>query len=244
VLGLPQAACKRALDVVTSVRAARLDNRNCDALARRAPGAFARDYLARQLSTAEVIARGWTRAGIARFLVQPDWIDQYHIPHVGDVTAYYYRLVRVTAAERTPEWQARSRKRQSRAAAAIKAVKTKRDKSMAHLRAALKRGNWTAHWPATGKLKKLALESYNDHNSESGKYADGSEPPEFVARICKNYLRHECTDYDELLREFRGRVGIDEIHLVLQQHVSRLADVIYPHLMLPNNVYMCVLRRC
>ncbi|MCK9567391.1 hypothetical protein M0R72_00410 [Candidatus Pacearchaeota archaeon] len=125
-------------------------------------------------------------------------------------------------------------RRSDRQAASRRAVETKRQKALAELEEHITSSNWTSEWPRTlGELRTLAVETYNDLHYSRGhheKYACGNESQEFISRIAVNFLRHERTDYEWLLQEYRGRVGIAEIHDALKRHIETLCYEMYPGL--------------
>jgi hypothetical protein len=75
-------------------------------------------------------------------------------------------------------------------------------------------------------LIKRACYHYNSWNDwkeyEYFNYtrASPSSDEEFLKRITINYLRHQCTHYDEELQKFYKKVGVREAHQVLQQRIN------------------------
>jgi hypothetical protein len=124
-----------------------------------------------------------------------------------------------------------SAKRELRREASRKATETKRRKAIEELEQDIAATDWTGPWPRSFKvLRECAIAAYNRLHSRNGKQASGAESAEFISRIAINYLRHERTDYDWLLEKFKGRVGINDIHDYLKDHVEFLARQMYPEL--------------
>ena len=51
-----------------------------------------------------------------------------------------------------------------------------------------------------------------------------------IKRTCVNFLRHECTEYDEHLYQLIGRVGRDEGYILIKSKVLGLIADKYPFL--------------
>ncbi len=67
-------------------------------------------YLRSCLETDGLLARGWPRTLISRFLGRPDAEEQFRVSGKGLLTRYLYEPDRVDRAEANPEWQAAKRK--------------------------------------------------------------------------------------------------------------------------------------
>ena len=84
---------------------------------------------------------------------------------------------------------------------------------------------------------EFAIESYNAFGNElaaRGRCRDnatrGSDPA-FLARIVRNYIRHELTDYEARLGRIRGRVGTqDAYEATLRPVIDEAVEVAYPDL--------------
>jgi hypothetical protein len=81
-------------------------------------------------------------------------------------------------------------------------------------------------------LTQVACDHYNKANRLRGiDTADpGSSPREFVSRITVNYLRHQCTPYDEELERLSGGEGKQEAVEVLKGRVLGAIAEQYPEL--------------
>lgn len=73
-------------------------------------------------------------------------------------------------------------------------------------------------------VTELACESYNDYHRNDGRTISLDRDEEFVERIKKNYIRHELTNYDDILSEVRGRLGYGEAYETLKNRVSERID--------------------
>lgn len=89
------------------------------------------------------------------------------------------------------------------------------------------------------KLRTLAADDYNDRLLDrmerrqdwSGRLAGLDSDPEFLARLCVNYLRHRMTSYDAQLRRL-GRLGRpgDLVVATVQRNALEAIQVAYPEL--------------
>lgn len=74
------------------------------------------------------------------------------------------------------------------------------------------------------KLIQKACEDYNWRLILNSKddycMATPSSSELFLKRITINYLRHQCTCYEEELRKFHKKVGVQEAHDILQQRIN------------------------
>ena len=70
------------------------------------------------------------------------------------------------------------------------------------------------------KLIELACDHYNRRNDNAYYPASPSSDYIFLKRICINYLRHQCTCYDDELGRFYRKVGVQEAHNVLQERIN------------------------
>lgn len=70
------------------------------------------------------------------------------------------------------------------------------------------------------KLIQKACDHYNWKKSSAYNIATPSSDYLFLKRICINYLRHQCTCYEEELRKFYGKVGFQNAHDVLQTRIN------------------------
>lgn len=180
--------------------------------------------------------RGWTDAGIKRFLGDPD-ATRPNPKYRQAAPTLLYRLARVEAAEGTPEylaWKAKSEQRQD---AAYSAVASRRAKLLAVVE------QWKPEIPVlpADTLRHRAVENYNQHqqeralNSHRGREqfwsrATPDSDEGFLARITVNYIRHVLTKYDRLLSDLRGKVGVEDAKELVREQVYDAIREAYPDL--------------
>jgi hypothetical protein len=184
------------------------------------------------LSKAKLKERGWTEAGIKRFLGEPDGTKP-NPKYKNGAPMSLYQVARVEAAEQTPEYLAwKAKKRRDGAA---RAVRTKK----ALLHATIER--WRPEVPVLdiAKLRRKAIANYNSHREERAvvrerdlEWTPATERSDeaFLARITVNYVRHVLTPYDGLLGTLHGKVGIEEAKELVRAKVYDAIAATYPHL--------------
>jgi hypothetical protein len=179
------------------------------------------------LTKTAVKERGWTDAGIKKFLGEPDTTKRN--PRYGNAAPMsLYKVERVEAVEKTDEFAVWKTKSEVRKSCAAKAVQTKTSETVAAI------DGWIPRIPTLklNEVKRQAIESYNDYNtwSEDHKSCNKNSDPLFLERIMVNYIRHELTEYDELLSMLGGWIGIREaIELVRERVYTAIAEK-YPKL--------------
>lgn len=155
--------------------------------------------------------RNWTNGTIKKFLGEPDEFKTNPYYKSGSVMQLYY-LSRVQIIEDTPEfqmWQSKYLKRKlSLKEAANKAVKTKTKKTFQKVQ------NINIKFPkfkSKELLIKTAITHYENLWSQRGddRHVTTDAPEDFIKRITLNFLRHSCTNYDELINEIQGCTGIN-----------------------------------
>lgn len=68
------------------------------------------------------------------------------------------------------------------------------------------------HYNLWHRLDYLAYDDYN--------IATPSSEEDFLKRICINYLRHQCTNYNKELSKFYNKVGVGDFHEILQSRIN------------------------
>ena len=180
------------------------------------------------------LGRGWTESLIDKFLPTPDaYVDNPHYKCAAQMQLFH--LKRVVAVEKTKRFIKAKEKSEHRKRAAAKSVETKLEKTR----------QWISNIQVTvPKLAKSVLEiwacrNYNEIQSwresngrkTSGSYADETNSsPEFLHRICVNYLRHCETEYEQLLDAKFGMTGSSECYLEIRRKVLRKIAEVYPWL--------------
>lgn len=75
-----------------------------------------------------------------------------------------------------------------------------------------------------------ACASYDSFHWRNDFSAFESTNPKFLNRIQINFLRHECTNYDEKIEEQYGKVGVQHYHDILQSRINDSILKNYPYL--------------
>jgi hypothetical protein len=172
-------------------------------------------------------SRGWNERLVALLLGQPDKTAKN--PHYkSGPPMKLYALPRVEAAEQTIEFQESQPALGARRQAAEEATNTKRTKMLEWA------NNLTITVPAIAldELAKRACRHYNDWSLESDYplASPKSSSREFLKRITVNFLRHQCSRYDEMLTQAYGKVGIQAALAIIRKKVYQAIGHAYPHL--------------
>lgn len=178
--------------------------------------------------------RGWTDGMIKKFLGDADMTKPN--PHYKSAAPMcLWSAKRVNQAERSDAWKAEREKSVGRKAAAQKGVQTKTDKAKEYAQTV------EIHVPVMeyDKVVERACKSYNEwHQYDRHGYinfdfieADPTAPDkDFLHRITMNYLRHECTEYEQQLYKLFGKTGVNEAHDILQRRINDEIMRVYPKL--------------
>jgi len=171
--------------------------------------------------------KDWTRAAITKFLGEADDYRQNPM-YKSAAPQQLYLVSRVEAAETTEEFRAWVEKSKVRRASSKGAAEVRRQETVDAAKAIV------VEVPTFDleQLIRKACASYNQLNS----YRDGfvaatpNSSPEFLDRIAVNYLRHQMTDYEELLDRQFGKVGTAEAKEVIREKVYDAIGDTYPSL--------------
>lgn len=183
-----------------------------------------------KLTTNDIVSRGWTRGWIPKLLGTPDATQKRHSYGIGDYVIYYYLASRVEKAEKTEKFSELRAKQAKRREASKKGVVTKEAKVKAYI------SSLVIEIPSYDKkeLIDLACESYNDlqefRENWSALPATPKSDPEFLSRICVNYLRHCESDYESVIYSLAGKVGGDSVITDLRRKVYQAITETYPYL--------------
>lgn len=195
----------------------------------------AQDFIKKPAITKSTLKqRGWNDGTIAKYLGASD-VTLKNPVFKNAAPMQLYLLGRVEIIEQEPQVKAELAKiavaRSNRQQAARKAVETKAEKLI----------NWVdsleIEIPIID-LEDLIRQSISHYNwfwqsrsdRPSEKYADFKDSSEFLRRITVNYLRHECTNYEEQLEEIGGKVGIETAYEMLKSKVNNAIYSQYPNL--------------
>lgn len=195
------------------------------------------DYIKEKTHIAKITLkkeRGWTDLLIKHFLKEPDLIvDNPHYKSSPPMSLYL--IEKIKSIEETPQFKAMMQSASIRKKNANKAVDTKKAIILNYIT------NLKIILPDIPKdeLIKRAVTSYNNFKSQKSFERDEYyfEPatvnadPIFLNRICKNYLRHKCTRYENELSRIFGKVGVDEAYEILKTKINKYIDEKYPFLL-------------
>lgn len=179
------------------------------------------------LGAKDLKARGWSESLIKRFLGKPD--ETSVNPHcISGPPIRLYDLQRVEAVEKGPEFQAAVGRVAKHQETAQRAVETKRKRIMQKISEV----QIAVPTISRNELTRKACQHYNGRNIDrpDSLRASPRADPEFLARICVNYLRHALTRYDELCDEIKGRVGKSEARTLLKERILDAIAETYPWL--------------
>lgn len=182
-------------------------------------------------SHSTLLKRGWTEAGIKRFLKSPDkTASNPHYRSGADMKLYL--LSRVESIESSAEYQSFCEVNKKRKNGSFNAVRTKREKLLHQV------AGWNIYIPSQNFTDTVqeAIASYNDRRSDRSEdgflndFATMNSGKEFLNRITVNYLRHRCSPYERKLTEISGKVGTKEAYILLNQSIFKKIAEIYPTL--------------
>ena len=179
------------------------------------------------LSIKDLGARGWTDAMITRFLGESDETAT-NPRYVTKSPMRLFRLNRVEAVEKQPNFQSALVQSASRRERAKRAAAKRREQTLAQVETiSISVPHYTRK-----ELVRRACEHYNsgDSGREHEDCASPGSSSEFLERITVNYLRHQTTQYDEHLRQLFGKVGKADAHALLKERVLDSIAEEYPWL--------------
>lgn len=184
------------------------------------------------LSISKIKERGWSEAMVRKFLGDPD--GQKKNPFYQKAAPMkVYLKERVIAAEQTPDFIAAQQKLVGKKIAADKAVQTKKERAISFA-TSIKITIPVMPWE---DVLKNAINSYNNFHSDLYFHrgydftpADTNSDPDFLARICTNYIRHECTNYEHQIHKMFGKVGVQEAHDIIQKRINEKILETYPQI--------------
>ncbi len=182
----------------------------------------------RLLCLADLKERGWTEAGIKKFLGDPDQMKKNPRYRSASPMRLFLeaRVVKSEGSAEYQNWQAASQKRRKAAQESAKKKKAQLLDSVRELEIEL---------PALTKeeLTRRACRHYNElwvGRGELDKGAGVNDAPEFLARIAANYLRHGCSKYEDELERLFGKVGTIEAKGILFERILARISELYPFL--------------
>lgn len=184
------------------------------------------------LSISKIKERGWSEAMVRKFLGDPDGQKKNPFYQNAAPMKVYFKE-RVIAAEQTPDFIAAQQKLVGKKIAADKAVQTKKERAISFA-TSIKITIPVMPWE---DVLKNAINSYNNFHSDLYFHrgydftpADTNSDPDFLARICTNYIRHECTNYEHQIHKMFGKVGVQEAHDIIQKRINEKILETYPQI--------------
>lgn len=159
--------------------------------------------------------RGWTDKLVLRLLKNPDALKLNPFARSAPPMRLY-DAKRVLRIEKSAKFRSAVEASKNRRAGARKAVATKTATTLAYANDA----RISVVALPRDELERAALASYNDRLARITdglcEHASRGSDPEFVARLCVNYLRHECTEYEDHLDATMGRVGARQAYPLIK----------------------------
>ena len=171
---------------------------------------------------------GWSRTLVKRLLGEPD--QRKKCPGRKRLMCLY-ALERVEQCEKTEAFLTAQASLAKRVMAAEKGVATKTARLLADIDAMVVEVR-------TLDERELLQRSIQSYNQRLDVTADDYMPPlasldsdpEFLQRICVNYIRHELTRYDRMLSATAGKTGIASAVDAIRTKVYAAISAAYPAL--------------
>ena len=182
----------------------------------------------RLITLSAVLERGWKRKAIRDLLDPPDKLTTNRYYKRGPAVRLYL-LDRVVLLEQSQVFQATGKKSSVRSEATKKAAEKRRQALFEHVR------QLSIPIPKLprGELVTLACAAYNDLWEDRGRFEKRASPrddPAFLNRIAVNYLRHECSHYEDELDDLFGKVGASPAYVLLRRRIMVAIKEAYPEL--------------
>ena len=185
------------------------------------------------LTKTALIARGWTAKAVRDFAGEPH--ETAVNPHYrSGPRVQLWRKGFIEEVESSEPFKEFCVRNEGRRQGAQRATEKKRDQLKEEV-ASLK---IKVRQMPTERLVKDACAHYNriqgqramERVSLEFNPASPQSDPDFLARICVNFLRHQCSKYEDSLDTTKGRVGVYDAFLEISRKVYREIGDKYPHL--------------
>lgn len=177
-------------------------------------------------TSADLRKRGWTAAMIRDLIGEPHWVQDLGSRGTRIKIRHHYRVAVVERAEADEGFRARLDAAAKRSARGAAVADRRREELLAAVRDQATRLRVTP--PATlDKLEERALTRQQQHYIATEQFDRTAHDadPQTIERWCRNYLRHNCSNYDQLLREIERRfAGIPGISTVYEDIVRPRID--------------------
>lgn len=165
------------------------------------------------ISCSELKRRGWTDGLIKKFLPTPDDTKTNPIFKCA-APMKLYKIKRVVKIEKSEQFIKEMEAISIRKNAAKKAVETKTAKTLEKANSV----NFNVPTFSKDKLERNAIYHYEQYNDTKVYDRDNED---FINRICTNYLRHECTNYDRILDSLYGLVGRQKAYEIIKGRINQ-----------------------
>lgn len=180
---------------------------------------------------------GWTDSLIKKFLGDPDETADNPIYKTAAPMRFYLKS-RVEEAEKNPAFVEMQQKSQQRSKIAKQVAERKKEELLEWVHSL---NIEVADFPNEDKLFRAAVKHYNQHKEQFlffnpyyfdfvpiKKWQDCEK--DFLYRITVNFLRHECSCYEERLEEIYGKVGVNLAYFEIKSKVLESIAKKYPFL--------------
>jgi len=182
------------------------------------------------ISKAGLKARGWTDSMIRRLLGDPDLtVRNPYYRKAPEMKLYLIeRVNRIEGSDIFLELKEKSMKRSEAMKKVAKMKESELLKYIDSIEIEVKKME-------IEKIKNLAIEEYNFHQGEIDHFENmliGKKDLDsaFLSRITVNYIRHNLTNYEDLLEELEGKVGKYEAYIKLKNKILEKIAEVYPDL--------------
>lgn len=176
------------------------------------------------ISLSTLKERGWTDSIIKKMGLEPDKLVRN--PHYRSASPMkLYALKRIEELEKSEQFIVLFSKAKPRKDAAKKAISTKIAKLFAYVDSI----EIEVEYIPEPQLTRDAIDAYNMWQANRPSVANGKREgfragkdsdKAFLARIKSNYIRHNLTNYNEILEDIKGQVGISEAYPELKKRVQ------------------------
>lgn len=177
--------------------------------------------------------RGWTEAGINRFLKMHD--KEADNPHYKSAPPMrLYLISRVEKIEKSKKFHEFQEKNINKVSGAKKAAETRKERLLKEIQGwkiELVREDYEV-------VVHRTIEAYNafygrrawERNNFEFEPATIDSDPAFLRRRVKDFLRHELSNYHEKLDRIFGKTGKDEAYAIIRKKIEEKIEEVYPEL--------------
>jgi len=164
----------------------------------------------------ELKERGWTESIIKKMEITPDLFKQN--PYYKSSPAMkLYSIESIKKLEKTEQFIKLKEKSEKRKKSAKKAVESKKRKNIKNLNKRIKELEINGSYKKFENLKRDAINYYNCNQWNIPSVYSGKRDANIISedtdknmlkRIMKNFVRHELSNYDDVLIDIKGKVGV------------------------------------